>query len=206
MTGLWADLPPGVRERVGERLGEVLAVSPLARGIGSDVVARVVTEQGGFFVKAGRVNGVRRTEVRVQEHLPAMAPRLVWYGEAEGWLVLAFEFVEGRHADFAPGSEDLPRLAEVVGRNILVGEQVRVVDWAWPTIGAAWLDTASVVVRLIQAGHAPAQAEQWARQIPCWRAVSDDAIAAFVTARTALARKNGHEGLAGALRSWRGCG
>lgn len=162
----------------------------------------------------------------MQRHLPDIAPRLVWHVESDEWLVLAFEFVDGRHADLTPGSADLSLVAEVVGdlsrtvrpglpvlpvekrwapfahgsdlallrgetlvhtdltaENILIGERVSVVDWAWPTLGAAWLDTALVVVRMIQAGHQPAEAEAWARGIPCWRAATDEAVSAFVGAR-----------------------
>ena len=55
--------------------------------------------------------------------------------------------------------------------NFLVsGESIAVVDWAMPCRGASWLDTALMVVRLIRAGHAPAQAQRWAEQVPAWRA------------------------------------
>jgi thiamine kinase-like enzyme len=48
--------------------------------------------------------------------------------------------------------------------NLLIGPdgEATVVDWSWPTHGAAFIDPACLVVQLIAAGHAPAQAENWA--------------------------------------------
>ena len=67
--------------------------------------------------------------------------------------------------------------------NFLVsGESIAVVDWAMPCRGASWLDTALMVVRLIRAGHAPAQAQRWAEQVPAWRAAPPAAVTAFAGA------------------------
>ncbi|GLW29073.1 phosphotransferase [Actinoplanes regularis] len=67
--------------------------------------------------------------------------------------------------------------------NFLVdGESIAVVDWAMPCHGAPWLDSALMVVRLIRAGHTPAQAEQWAEQLPAWQVALPDAVTAFAGA------------------------
>ncbi len=82
----------------------------------------------------------------------------------------------------APGLIDGRTLAhtDLTGSNILVaGDSVRVVDWAFPGPGAAWIDTAYVVLRLIQAGHAPAEAEGWAESVSMWREASPRAVTAF---------------------------
>src|SRR5690606_36340037 len=42
------------------------------------------------------------------------APRLHWTVEAGGWLVLAFEHVQARHAEYTPGSPDLDILAKII--------------------------------------------------------------------------------------------
>lgn len=60
------------------------------------------------------------------------------------------------------------------------------IDWAWPTQGPAWVDPAAWVVRLIDAGHTPAQAEVWATHLPTWRDAPPVAVAAFALANTAL--------------------
>ncbi|MFF0388487.1 phosphotransferase [Kitasatospora sp. NPDC004615] len=76
---------------------------------------------------------------------------------------------------------------DLTGPNLLVdGDTVRVVDWAFPAPGAAWVDTAYLVVRLIQAGHTPENAERWADGVSMWRAASPGAVTAFVATLTGL--------------------
>ncbi|MFI0410091.1 hypothetical protein [Actinomadura sp. 3N508] len=116
--------------------------------------------------------------------------------------------VERRWAPFADGLNlrllegDTLVHTDLTAGNILVGERLRVVDWAWPTRGADWLDTASLVVRLIQAGHPPGQAEEWARQIPAWRNVTDAALSVFLRTRLSLAEHQPHADVHTALASW----
>lgn len=245
----WEDLPVLVREAVVEQVGKVFSVAPAPCGAGAQIVATLHTAAGPIFLKGVRLDGpraeVRRIEYRVQPYLPQVAPRLLWHAEAAGWLLLAFEHVDGRHADLSLGSPDLPAIAELLtalsvvrcpglpvlpverrwapfadgadlrllrgdtlvhmdltAENILIGDRVRVVDWAWPTLGAAWLDTAAMVVRLIQAGHTPAQAERWAQQVPVWHHAKDQALSIYLQARTALGRKHAHEPVYQALARW----
>ncbi|MGA5701817.1 phosphotransferase family protein [Peterkaempfera bronchialis] len=82
----------------------------------------------------------------------------------------------------APGLIDGRTLAhtDLTGSNILIsGGTARVIDWAFPAPGAPWVDTAYLVVRLIGAGHTPAEAEQWAARLPLWREASPWAVTAF---------------------------
>jgi hypothetical protein len=60
--------------------------------------------------------------------------------------------------------------------NVLVSDRARLVDWAWPTRGAAWIDPACWTVWLIASGHAPDSAESWAARIPSWQHVPADAL------------------------------
>ncbi|WP_233427812.1 phosphotransferase family protein [Actinokineospora spheciospongiae] len=57
--------------------------------------------------------------------------------------------------------------------------QVHVVDWGFPGSGAPWVDTAFMTLRLVGAGHTPAEAESWARTIPSYADASPGALAAF---------------------------
>lgn len=41
-----------------------------------------------------------------------------------------------------------------------------VIDWAWPTCGAAFIDPACFLLRLMLGGHTAAQAEAWAAHRP----------------------------------------
>jgi hypothetical protein len=43
-----------------------------------------------------------------------VAPRLLWHVDADGWNVLSFEHVAGRHADYSPGSPDLPKVIDAM--------------------------------------------------------------------------------------------
>ncbi|MET9112373.1 aminoglycoside phosphotransferase, partial [Streptomyces zhihengii] len=79
---------------------------------------------------------------------------------------------------FATGSEtaELDQLAggdllhlDLNPDNIRVDARARIVDWASPTVGAAWVDVAGLIVRLLDAGHTPEAADRWARQLPAWR-------------------------------------
>ncbi|SDT29819.1 hypothetical protein SAMN05216371_1813 [Streptomyces sp. TLI_053] len=76
---------------------------------------------------------------------------------------------------------------DLTGSNLLVnGAAVRVVDWAFPGPGAAWADTAYMIVRLIEAGHTPAQAERWAENVPLWHAAPARSVTAFAATLTGL--------------------
>jgi hypothetical protein len=71
--------------------------------------------------------------------------------------------------------------------NILVTDRAALlVDWSWPTQGAAWIDTACAALWLIAEGHTPAQAESWAANVPTWPTTSPDAIDAFTAVNTLL--------------------
>ncbi|WP_179277146.1 hypothetical protein [Actinoplanes regularis] len=73
--------------------------------------------------------------------------------------------------------------SDMTTKNFLIdGGNVTVVDWAIPCRGADWLDTALTVIRLIRAGHTPAEAAQWAEQVPAWRIASLEAVQVFATA------------------------
>ncbi|KAA5828437.1 hypothetical protein F1721_28780 [Saccharopolyspora hirsuta] len=50
------------------------------------------------------------------------------------------------------------------GEQFLIDhDEVRVIDWGYPGCGAPWVDAAFIVLRLIEAGHHPGEAERWAR-------------------------------------------
>ncbi|MBB5155849.1 aminoglycoside phosphotransferase (APT) family kinase protein [Saccharopolyspora phatthalungensis] len=59
--------------------------------------------------------------------------------------------------------------------------RMRVIDWGGPSAGAGWVDTALLAIRLMLAGHAPAEADAWARTVPCFSAASPDHLAALTS-------------------------
>ncbi|MFJ8434618.1 hypothetical protein ACIQ9P_25295 [Kitasatospora sp. NPDC094019] len=79
---------------------------------------------------------------------------------------------------------------DMTGPNILVsGARVRIVDWSWPAPAAAWVDTASLVPRLIAAGHTVERAQRWAMTVPHYAVAEPSevaALAAVIAARWRL--------------------
>jgi hypothetical protein len=63
--------------------------------------------------------------------------------------------------------------------NVLVADRARLVDWAWPTRGAAWIDPACLAVWLIASGHEPHAAESLVARIPSWQAAPPAALDEF---------------------------
>jgi len=80
--------------------------------------------------------------------------------------------------------------ADINPANLLVGEgRSWVVDWSWPTRGAAFIDPAVLVVQLISADHTPADAEAWASKCTAWTNADPRAIDAFATADARMNRR-----------------
>jgi hypothetical protein len=64
-----------------------------------------------------------------------------------------------------------------------------VVDWAWPTQGAAFIDPACLVVQLVAAGHSAKAAEGWATDCTAWQDADPQAIDAFASATLRMYRQ-----------------
>jgi len=62
------------------------------------------------------------------------------------------------------------------------GRQAWVVEWAWPTRGAGWIDPYMWALRLMEAGHSAATAVEWACEVPSWRDADPAALRAFAAA------------------------
>jgi hypothetical protein len=236
----WHDLPPAVHAAVECHTGRILKVLPVETGSISDVAVVLDTGDGRYFCKGAAADNpmgwMHRNEARINPHLPPPMPRLRWQVEQDGWLLLGFEHVDGRHPDLAPGSPDLSGVAaaltamttaltpcppirlqpatvrwadriapdlvdgdtlvhtDVTPYNFLMhGTSVTVVDWSMPCRGAAWIDTALMIVRLIRAGHTPEQAEAWAGRIPAWSAARSATVDAFADAIAILNRERQHQ-------------
>jgi hypothetical protein len=105
---------------------------------------------------------VKRAELRWAEHVenPADAAPLA------GRTLL--------HTDYNPD-------------NVIInGRHARLIDWAWPTRGAAFIDPACFVVRLIAAGNTPSDAEDVAQSLPAWRNDPNQSIDVFAIALTRM--------------------
>lgn len=229
----WPDLSDQVRAAITERTGPVLAARTADDGKNSAIALLLETAQAGsVFVKGLRLDhpGVvtQHREAVINPYVRRLAPPLLWHIEIDGWNLLGFQRVPGRHADYRPGSPDVPRVVAAMERlaqlrcpelgalkraerrwamflddkndlsllagstllhtdynpyNVLIeGDRAYLIDWAWPTLGAAHVDPACLVVRLIAAGHTPEQAEEQVADIPAWRDASGRAIDVVVVA------------------------
>jgi hypothetical protein len=228
-------LPADARRAVADKTGTIHHAETMTGGMNSGIASVLDTDSGPVFVKGipadhHQVDAQRR-EAAVAPHLPASCPRLFWHIEAAGWSLLGYEVLDGRHADYAPGSPDLPLVEAALTElqavtaptdvdikdaadrwknyapagtlhhfrgatllhtdfapdNILIVDgRARLVDWAWPTRGAAWLDPGALALRLMDAGHPVTDAVAFAARFPSWRAADPAALAVFGRATAAL--------------------
>ncbi len=122
----WEALPEPVRAAVEGWLGSpVVSATTQPGGFSPGVASRLVAADGRrVFVKAVCSSPnpdsprFHRREARIAAALPASAPvpRLLWsYDEGgEGWIVLVFEDVEGRHPAIPWVPEELDRVLEAL--------------------------------------------------------------------------------------------
>ncbi|RCG15205.1 aminoglycoside phosphotransferase [Streptomyces diacarni] len=234
----WDDLPTATRNAAAAHTGTIYGASTSTKGRNSEIAATLDTSTGHVFVKGLRCDHPRawtqQREAAINPYVAGLAPRLLWSLTDGDWHLLGFEHIDGRPADYAPGSVDLPlvvaalitlsavrapagvELKQIEQRfaaytdhpddaallrgdtvlhtdwtpdNVLIIDNAaRVVDWAWPTRGAAWIDAACWVVWLIATGHAPTDAEQWAAKTPAWSTAPARALNVFATAQQRLWR------------------
>lgn len=230
----WEDLSEDLRRTVQDQTGPVLKAQTVSKGLNSEIAAVLRTSTGKVFIKGMR-NGhprawTQQMESMINPYVAQIAPRLRWHIETDEWNVLGFEHIDGRHADYSPGSSDIPKVIEAIrllGQlqcpelplkraeqrwapymedtstlrgdallhtdfnhlNVLINGTARVIDWAWPTRGAAWIEPACFILRLMAAGHAPEDAETWAQQTPSWGTTPKKEIDAFAAASSRVWRE-----------------
>ncbi|SFB54611.1 Phosphotransferase enzyme family protein [Amycolatopsis marina] len=249
----WDELPDAVHEAVRKHLDTVTVVRPVEQGQNCNLALVLRSEEGDVFLKGVREVSSRmrwlRNEAEAGDLAPGLAPATRFSEDVDAdvpWLVVGFEYVEGRPADLSPGSADLAVVREMLAKlnslpggdtqplskrwasadwwtkfaaeapervvdldvveltewclaapqlvegeallhtdlhehqfMIKDGSPVRVIDWGRPASGAAWIDTAFLVVRLVAAGFGPREAEEWAASVPRWSTGSDKAVTAF---------------------------
>lgn len=215
----WEDLPGEVKDAIEKRTGRILEAHTATAGQNSPMAATVTTEHGKTFVKglprSENRSSSQAREIAVAPLVREISPHLYWHFEEADWIVLGYQHVEGRHADYRPESRDpaalLPillalgeievpsgsgpfKLAEDrwktyvedpdeletfrgttlqhtdwIPHNVLISaERAYLIDWAWPTLGAAWMDPAYFLIRLMASGHSPEDAESFAAQVPAF--------------------------------------
>jgi hypothetical protein len=81
--------------------------------------------------------------------------------------------------------------------NVLMAPSGRawLIDWAWPTLAAAWTDPACWVLRLMASGgHTANEAEQQAVRVPAFAPVNPDHVDIFAAANVRLWDEIVHQG------------
>lgn len=232
-------LNPPVRAAVQAHTGAVRASRNADAGTNSEIAALLDTESGRVFIKGVPEDhaaiAMQQCEVAVNPSVrDIVGPRVLWHETAAGWHLVAFEVIEGTHANYAPSSPDLPKLSAVMNtltqipcppvrmfsaerrwctyvddpadakhfagtsllhtdyhrHNVLItDDRAWLVDWALATRGAAFIDLACLIPRLIAAGHSPNNAEAWAAQHTVWRAADPLAVTLFARAIARLWRQ-----------------
>jgi hypothetical protein len=226
----WEDLPASTRQAIEKHTGPVLQAMTVSEGLNSAVAAVLTTETGQVFTKGLRADYPRRwtqdMEALINPHVTAVSPQLLWRVQDE-WDMLGFELIKGRHADYTPGSPDLPAVTALMTAlgeipcpdkpvkhaahrwrsyaddprdlNWLDGDRLLhtdwnplnvlitsgrglLIDWAWPTRGAGWIDPACLIIRLIATGHTPQTAEATVRDVAAWQAAPAEGLAFFAEA------------------------
>jgi hypothetical protein len=115
----WNHVPAEVRDTVHALTGPVSAAHTASEGLNSELAVLLETAAGRVFVKgrpAGRPAVTQRREAAINPYVRHLAPRLLWQVRTDGWDLLGFEHVAGRHADYAPGSNHLGVVVDVLRR------------------------------------------------------------------------------------------
>lgn len=101
-------MPHDLKDAIERRTGRILSAQTMTAGKNSPVAATVLTAKGKTFVKALPANDRRSAnqlrEAAVAPLVEAISPALCWQFEEAGWIVLGYQHVQGRHADYRPGS------------------------------------------------------------------------------------------------------
>ncbi|MGR7000312.1 hypothetical protein ACU686_23375 [Yinghuangia aomiensis] len=119
-------------------------------GFSCDFAAALGTTAVGFAkgVRAGHPAVPQQRPASVAwRHVTGLSPRLIRHIRRCGWDVLVFEFVDADHADFSPGSRDLPQVADAFKPPRRPAPANGVPRWpVWQTARAAYLDTTSLAL------------------------------------------------------------
>ncbi|MFJ9434567.1 aminoglycoside phosphotransferase [Streptomyces sp. NPDC101490] len=107
----WAQLPNTVHRAAEQHLGSTYSATDAAGGGNADIATILTTPTDTLFIK-GIQDKERAEELhleyRINPYLPHdICPRARWHTEADGWVLLAFDAVNGDHADYTPGATGL---------------------------------------------------------------------------------------------------
>ncbi|WP_308312044.1 phosphotransferase [Streptomyces albipurpureus] len=111
-----------LREAVEACTGPVITSESVTSGFNCSLALVVHTHKAGsLFLKGVRLSDdVGMAGLRCEEQIGGVvggiSPTIRYRFERAGWRCLAFGYVDGRHADYGPGTGDLGTIALTVGR------------------------------------------------------------------------------------------
>jgi hypothetical protein len=163
-------------------------VNPFLYGIAPRLRWKI--EEGGWVLLGFEILSGHHADYSPESpDLPKVVDLLSRLGEVEIPPV-ELRRAEQRLATYATAPTDLEYFVgasllhtDLNDHNVIVSDRAYLVDWAWATSGAEWLDAAYWVVWLSAAGnHHPESAEYWASKIPAWHKAPAKGITAFAQA------------------------
>ncbi|MET7391803.1 aminoglycoside phosphotransferase [Streptomyces sp. NPDC005529] len=114
------EVPDEVRSLIEKAIGRIATVGTVDGGLNSSIAVTVRTNSRTLFVKGLPLDHPRvwtqQREADIAPHVRGIAPDLHWFVEADGWSLLGFQHVEGRHADFTANSSDLPAISAAMAQ------------------------------------------------------------------------------------------
>lgn len=146
----WSAIPDSLRDAITARIGAVAHVDSPPGGFTPGLATRLRLSSGGeVFIKAlptdHALAGSYRHEAAIAARLPAAVPSPVlrWHEEMDGWLVLAYDAVDGRHPDIGPSGGDLPAVVDAIAAaQVPAGHLPRYTERIGPWLGG-WSEIAA---------------------------------------------------------------
>ncbi|WP_199040021.1 phosphotransferase [Glycomyces salinus] len=167
VPGRHADLSPGSPDL--ELLAAMVdQLHATAAGLRVDSLPRLVDQWR-------RASPWRRLQALPHTELPpGIASRLEWAAAGEQGRLSVLEAETLAHTDLH-------------ALNILIGgDRVRIVDWAWARAAPPWFDALLFTVRLVDAGHSPADALAWLESTRPGRSLDTTTAAAVLIEATGM--------------------
>lgn len=115
----WNALPQEIKESVQSAVGGVTGIEMISEGLNSDLTMSAETERGRLFIKGAKLDsdfrtGQLRREILINPFVTHLSPAIRFQVETAGWLVVGFDYVNGRRADYSPNSPDIPLVLDVL--------------------------------------------------------------------------------------------
>ncbi|MEV0114129.1 aminoglycoside phosphotransferase [Streptomyces sp. NPDC050844] len=109
------DLPAPVRTAIEAETGPILKTETVSAGLNSALHVPLHSARGTVFLKRLRTDHrcvwTQQREADINPYVTPLAPSLLFHTVTDGWDILGFEAGDGHHADYSPGSADLPKVA-----------------------------------------------------------------------------------------------